>query len=77
MKSPTRQRLSANAEPPRFGAETRENTVPRGRFPGPRKKFCGPWDFAGSGLRDFAVWKPHRTFIFAGFALLRVLLEML
>ena len=24
VKSPTRQRLSANADPPRFGAETRE-----------------------------------------------------
>ena len=63
VKSPTRQRLSANAGPPRFGAETRENTVPRGGFTGPRKKFFGPRDFVGVVLHAFAVWKPHRTVI--------------
>ena len=63
VKIPTRQRLSANAGPLRFGAETREYTVLRGRFPGPRKKFYGPADFAGSIPHAFAVSKPHRAVI--------------
>ena len=32
-------------------------------FTGPRKKFYGPGDFAGAGLRAFAVSKPHRAVI--------------
>ena len=47
----------------RIGAGNLIFPVPTRGFTGPRKKFYGPGDFAGAGLRAFAVSKPHRAVI--------------